>query len=80
MAKSSGEVFSDVFNQSNNKDPNKPDSNGDDLYFGGYDEVLKMNLKETGDMVESANSRASHDVYGGPTKGEPNPGKMGGQG
>lgn len=80
MAKNSGIIHQSPFNEVDNKDPNKPDSMGDDLYFGGWDEVMKMHLSETGDMVSTPNSDASHDVFGGPAKGEPNPGGMGGQG
>lgn len=81
MAKgSSGEIHQDPFNEVNNKDPNKPDSMGDDLYFGGYEEVIKMQAKESGDMVSTPNSAASHDLMGGPADGEPNPAGMGGMG
>lgn len=80
MAKSSGMIHQNPYNEVDSKDANKPDSMGDDLYFGGYDEVIKNHLSETGDMVSTPNSDASHDTFGGPAKGEPNPGGMGGQG
>lgn len=80
MAKNSGIIHQSPFNEVDNKDPNKPDTTGDELYFNGWTEVMKMHLSETGDMVSTPNSDASHDVFGGPAKGEPNPGGMGGQG
>jgi hypothetical protein len=81
MAKGmSGIIHQNPFNEVDNKDPNKPDSMGDDLYFGGWDEVMKMHLAETGDLVSSPNSDASHDIFGGPASGEPNPAGMGGKG
>lgn len=81
MAKgSSGTIHTNPFNEVNNTDPNKPDSMGDDLYFQGWDEIMKMHLAETGDLVSSPNSDASHDIMGGPTTGEPNPAGMGGMG
>lgn len=82
MAKGSGGVIhKDPFNEVNNKDPNSPDSTGDDLYFGGWPEINKMHLStDSADMTSSPNSEASHDVYGGPVPGEPNPGKFGGKG
>lgn len=78
MAKSSGVIHENPFNEVNNTDSNKPDSMGDDLYFGGFDEILKMHTKETGDLVSTPNSAASHDLMGGPLPGEPNPANMGG--
>lgn len=80
MAKSSGIIHQNPFNEVNSTDPNKPDSMGDDLYFGGYDEVIKMQAQESGDMVSTPNSDASHDIMGGPTVGEVNPAGMGGMG
>ena len=79
MAKD-GMIHQNPLNEVNNKDPNKPDSMGDDLYFGGWPEIMKMHLSETGPMVDTPNSRSGGDVMGGPAKGEPNPGKMGGKG
>jgi len=80
MAKGSGDVFSNPFNAVDNTDPNKPDSMGDDLYFNGWAEINKMHLAQTGEMVSTPNAEASHEMYGGPAPGEPNPGKMGGKG
>ncbi len=73
-------IHSNPYNEVNSKDPDKPDSNGMDLYYGGYDEVIKMTGKSTGPMVSTPNSDMSHDVYGGPAKGEPNPIGKGGKG
>ena len=73
-----GTLYPNIYNETGTGE--EPDTTGDDLYFGGYDEVLKMHLKETGDMISTPNSDASHDTFGGPAKGEPNPGGMGGQG
>lgn len=81
MAKGNGgTIHSDPYNEVNNKDPNKPDVMGEGLYFDGWDEVMKYHLAETGDMISTPNSAASHDTFGGPTAGEPNPGSMGGHG
>lgn len=78
MAKGSGMIHPNPFNEVESKDPNKADSDGIDLYFGGYDEVLKNHAQETGPMAHTPNSDASHDLLGGPAPGEPNPGGMGG--
>jgi hypothetical protein len=82
MAKGMGGVkYPDPFNEVGSKDPNTPDVSGDGLYFNGWDEVMKMHLSTDGaDMVSSSNSDASHDIYGGPVAGEPNPAGMGGKG
>ena len=80
MAKSSGTIHTNPYNETNNSDPNKPDVMGNGLYYDGWDEVMKMHLSETGDLVSTPNSDASHDTFGGPAKGEANPGGMGGQG
>jgi len=81
MAKgSSGIIHHNPANEVVNKDPNKPDVTGDGLYFDGWSEINKMHLSETGDMAHSPNSDASHDLYGGPAAGEPNPAGMGGKG
>ena len=79
MAKNSGTIHSDPYNEVDSKDPNKPDSTGDDLYFGGYEAVIAMHLQESGEMVETPNAKASRDVYGGTAKGEPSPVVMGGK-
>lgn len=81
MAKSSGLIHPDPFNEVDGKNPETADSEGKDLYFGGYDEILKNNLV-SGPLIETPNSKASRDLYGGPTKGEPDPvkGGMGGKG
>ena len=79
MAKGSGLTNPNVFNEVSNKDPNKPDISGADMYYS-YDEVMKVHLQESGEMVSTPNSEASHDVYGGPASGEPNPGGWGGKG
>jgi len=81
MAKgNSGLIHSNPFNEVNNTDPNKPDSMGDDLYYGGFDEVIKNHLSETGGLTDTPNADASHDIFGGPTVGEANPAGMGGMG
>ena len=76
---SSGDMHPNPFNEVDNKDPNKPDVMGDDLYYDGWDEVMAMHLKETGPMVSTPNSEASHDTFGGPAKGEPDPAGTGGK-
>jgi hypothetical protein len=75
MAKGDSSIHPDIFNEVDNKDPNKPDSTGMDLYFGGYDEVLGRHGKMGPDamMHGTPNSDASHDLYGGPAQGEPDP-------
>lgn len=75
-----GVLYPDPYNEVANKDPNKPDVMGDGLYYDGWDEVMKMHLSETGSMTGTPNSDASHDTFGGPAAGEPNPGGMGGRG
>lgn len=81
MAKDGGVHYPNPFNETGSKDPNQPDVNGDGLYYDGWSEVMKMHLSTNGaDMVTSDNADASHDVYGGPTAGEPNPGMWGGKG
>jgi hypothetical protein len=81
MAKgNNGVLYPDPFNEVDNKDPNKPDVMGNGIYYDGWDEVMKMHLKETGDLVSTSNSDASHDTFGGPTTGEPNPAGSGGMG
>ena len=67
--------YSNPFNEVANKDPNKPDAMGDDLYYGGFDEVLKMHLTE-GPIFTTANSDEGRDMSGGPAPGEPNPAGM----
>ena len=79
MAKGSNAIHHDVFNEVDGKDPNKADSNGMDLYFGGYKAIIEMHGSESGDMVESPNAKASRDLYGGTAKGEPAPVEMGGK-
>ena len=77
MAKKNGGIlYPDPYNEVSNKDPNSPDVTGDGLYFGGWDEVMKMHLQETGDMVSTPNSESGGDMLGGPTPGEPNPAGM----
>lgn len=71
MAKG-GMIHEDIFNEVDGTDPEKPDSNGNDLYFGGYSEPLDKTLTK-GPMLETPNSKATRDLYGGPSKGEPNP-------
>jgi len=75
MAKGDSSIHQDPFNEVDNKDPNKPDSTGLDLYFGGYDWILKMHGTMGPDAMINGtpNSNASDDLYGGPAKGEPNP-------
>ena len=80
MAKDSGVIHQNVLNEVDNKNPETPDSMGDDLYFGGWSEINKMHLSQTGSMTDTPNSRANADVMGGPAKGEPNPANMGGKG
>ena len=72
--------YPNPFNEVENRDPNKPDAMGDDLYYQGWDEVMKMHLQDDGPLITTVNSDASHDVYGGPIQGEPNPGHWGGNG
>ena len=72
MASKGSDIHQDIFNEVDNKDPNKPDAMDGDLYYA-YPEVIAMQTKESGNMVETPNSKASRDLYGGPTKGEPNP-------
>lgn len=72
MAKNSGgTLYPDPFNEVGSKDPNVADVTGEGLYFNGWEEINKMHLAETGDMMETANSKASRGVYGGPAPGEP---------
>lgn len=73
-------IHMDPFNEVVNKSPNEPDSMGDDLYFGGMDEIIKNHLSETGNLVSTPNSQGSHDTFGGPANGEPNPAGMSGMG
>lgn len=68
------------FNEVDNPDPNKPDSMGEDLYFGGWDEIMKFHLDESGPLLNTPNSAGSHDVFGGPAPGEPNPAGASGMG
>jgi hypothetical protein len=77
MAKKGGGVlYPDPFNEVGSKDPNSPDVVGDGIYFDGWDEINKMHLQETGDMISTANSESGHDLFGGPTPGEANPAGM----
>jgi hypothetical protein len=71
VAKTSGVIHPDPFNEVDNKDPNKPDSMGDDLYYNGWDEIMKMHLQETGDMVSTPNSDSGKDMMGHEAPGEP---------
>jgi hypothetical protein len=81
MAKgNSGIIHSNAFNEVNSTDPNVPDVTGDGIYFNGWDEIMKMHLSETGDLVSTPNSDASHGIFGGPAQGEANPAGMGGMG
>lgn len=80
MAKGSSGIHPDVFNEVDNTDPNKPDVTGEGLYFNGWDEIMKMHLSETGNMIESPNAKASRGVYGSTVKGEPNALERGGKG
>jgi hypothetical protein len=77
--KDSGLVWSNPFNETGSGGPESPDITGDKLYYS-YEEVMATHLKETGQMVSTPNSDASHDVYGGPAAGEMNPAGMGGKG
>ena len=77
-AKDSGLMYPNPFNETGSGGPESPDVNGDMMY-GSYDRMMKHHLME-GDIFESSNSKASHDVYGGPAAGEPNPAGMGGKG
>ena len=72
MASKGSDIHQDVYNEVDSTDPNKPDTNGMDLY-GSFDEVIAMQGKESGAMDDTPNSKASKDLYGGPAKGEPNP-------
>lgn len=69
-----GYGYPDPYNEVGSKDPNSPDTSGMDLYFGGYDEVMKMHGKQTGPMVSTPNTDSGSDMIGGTAPGEPNPG------
>ena len=75
--------YPDPFNEAGSrggKDPNVPDTTGDDLYYGGWPEINKMHLSATGPLIMTENSEAAHGTMGGPAKGEANPGNMKGNG
>ena len=82
MAKGNSAIYDDVFNEVMGKDANKPDTEGIDLYFGGYDAVISMHGSHGPDamMEGTPNAKQARDLYGGPVKGEPNPVGMKGQG
>ena len=70
MAKDTG---GSVFNSFGNKDPEKPESMGDDFYFGGFGEIMRNDLKAGHDILEpSENARASGGAYatGGDVKAD----------
>jgi len=75
MAKKAGKSGTDAvrygnpYNETNNPDPNSPDMTGTDIYFGGYDEVLKMHLDDC-TIVSTPNSRSGEDILGKPAPGE----------
>jgi hypothetical protein len=79
MAKNGSAVYDDPFNEVKGKDPNKPDTDGMDLYFGGYDAVISIHGTMGPDsmMGGSNNAQASRDVYGSVVKGEPDALKKG---
>ena len=75
--------YPDPFNEAGSrggKDPNVPDTTGDDLYYGGYDEIMKMHTTATGPLIMTPNSEEAHATMGGPAAGEPNPANMKGHG
>lgn len=80
MAKGPGLIHQDVFNEVDNTDPNKPDTSGEGMYFGGWPEIMKNHLAESGNMIETPNTKASRGLYGSTVKGEPNALERGGKG
>ena len=78
MAKSSGQGswgYSNPSNETGSGD--SPDTNGKDLYFGGYGEITSRHASPGGSMFASANSDIGRAVSGGPAKGEDNPANSG---
>jgi len=61
--------YDNPYNETNNPDPNSPDTTGGDIYWGGYDEVLKMHLDDR-TMESTSNSRSGEDILGKPAPGE----------
>lgn len=56
-----------------------PDTTGAvQIYMGGWPEINRYHLLQTGPLDSTPNSRSGGDMMGGPAPGEPNPGKMGG--
>ena len=67
--------YDNPYNEVASKDPNAPDAKGDNIYYNGFDEVLKMHLSE-GPIFATANSDEGRAMTGGTAPGEPNPANM----
>lgn len=70
--KSNGMTYSNPRNQTGSGGPDSPDMKGDDVYWGGFDEVLGKHL-QTDSMVSSSNSESGADILGGVAPNEPDP-------
>lgn len=76
MAKNGGYGYPSPYNETDSGE--LPDTSGaTQIYMGGWPEINKMHLAQTGPMDETANSRSGKGIMGGPAPGEPNPGDMG---
>lgn len=76
MAKNSGFIFKNPYNEVANTDPNSPDESGAGNYVS-YDEVISAQLSTADASLEdSPNTRSGEGIMGGPAPGEPNPAAM----